>query len=47
MHVTTDSKFLVNAGFMYDKAHDNCNAAGKTELSVFILHFAVCRLLIS
>jgi hypothetical protein len=45
--VITDSKFLVNAGFICDKAHDNCHAGGKTECSVFILHFAVCRLLIS
>jgi len=45
--VITDSKFPVNDGFICDKAYDNCHADGKTECSVFILHFAVCSLLIS
>jgi len=44
--VITDFKFLVNAGFICDKAYDNCHADGKIECSVFIFHFAVCRLLI-
>jgi len=43
----TDSKFLVNVGFICDKAHDNCHADGKIECSVFILHLAGCRLLIN
>lgn len=45
--VITDSKFLVHAGFICDKAYDNCHADGKIECSVLILHFATCRLLIS
>jgi len=45
--VITDSKFLVNLGFIRDKAHDNCHADGKIECSVFILHLAVRRLLIN
>jgi len=43
----TDSKFLVNVGFISDRAHDNCHADRKIECFVFILHLAVCRLLIN
>jgi hypothetical protein len=43
----TDFKFLVNAGFIYDKAYDNCHVDGKIECSLFIFYFTVCRLLIN